>query len=66
MENDAKIATPDELREFWTAMIRDSALLGSCRLKASEYLGKSLGMFIEKREITASGRPVQLEIRFDD
>ena len=46
----ARIATVEELREFWTATLRDGGHEMKDRLKASDMLGKSLGVFIEKRE----------------
>lgn len=45
-----RIADVRELREFWTGSLRNEGLEFKDRLKASELLGKSLGMFIEKRE----------------
>ena len=46
----SRIATVEELREFWTATLRDGGHEMKDRLKASDMLGKSLGVFIEKRE----------------
>lgn len=38
----------DELKEFWTRIIKDTRLKTSDRLRASELLGKSQGAFIEQ------------------
>lgn len=46
----SRIADVAELREFWTSTFRDGAHEMKDRLKASDMLGKSLGVFIEKRE----------------
>lgn len=41
------IATPDELRQFWSVMFTDLDVNDHDRLKASELLGRSMGMFID-------------------
>ena len=59
----SRIATAEELREFWTATYRDDALEYKDRLKASEMLGKSLGVFIEKREHSGG---MKIEVVYGD
>lgn len=46
----SRIADVTELREFWTTTLRSREEEMKDRLKASDMLGKSLGVFIEKRE----------------
>lgn len=78
-EEETRIATIQELRELWTRIARgeitdahvsrDGAVSSvpaslSMRLRASELLGKSLGTFLERQEITGPDRaPVVLNIR---
>ncbi len=45
-----------QLREFWTKLLLDDEAGIANRLKASELLGKSQGMFIEKRETSISNK----------
>ena len=42
------IMTVNDLQEFWSNVIRNNAFKMSDRLRASEYLGKSLGAFGEQ------------------
>jgi len=49
----ALIADREELQAFWTATMRDSSEAMPCRLKASELLGKSMGVFLERHAHTA-------------
>lgn len=44
------IASREELQVFWTVTLRDETLTIKDRMKASEYLGKSYGMFVDKVE----------------
>ena len=44
------IASREELEVFWTTIMRDSDNGLKDRMKASEYLGKSFGMFVDKVE----------------
>lgn len=44
------IASREELQVFWTTIMRDEENGLKDRMKASEYLGKSFGMFVEKIE----------------
>lgn len=69
VERDA-IASVDELRAFWTSVSRGDVKDGEApaglavRLRASELLGKSAGMFIERRELSGpNGGPVQTDAR---
>jgi phage terminase small subunit len=51
------IADIVELREFWTRTLRakEADADFNARLRASEMLGKSLGAFIERRELSGPG-----------
>ena len=49
-----RIMSIKELREFWSDMARDMDTRTQERLKASELLGKSMGAFLDKQEITVS------------
>lgn len=60
-ERSSRVASITELREFWTTTMRDGGQETKDRLKASEMLGKSFGLFIEKREHSGSGT-VQVQI----
>lgn len=48
------IYNAQQLREFWTKILLDGEAGIANRLKASELLGKSQGMFVEKRETSIS------------
>ena len=50
-KNDS-IATITEIKEFWTAFLRDVQLEPKERIKASEFLGKTYGAFLDKVENT--------------
>ena len=45
----------EDLRDFWAQMARDDEVSARDRLKATELLGKSLGAFVEKREVSGPG-----------
>ena len=51
IQND-RIATISEIQEFWTTTFRNIEEKTQDRLKASELLGKSKGMFLDKIEHT--------------
>ena len=53
LKND-KIADMQEVREFWTEMQRNKSREPRDRLKASEYIAKTNGAFIENHNITGS------------
>lgn len=42
------IACREDLQRFWTARMRDESLEMKDRLKSSELLGKSLGVFLDR------------------
>lgn len=44
------IADMKEVKEFWTNMLRDSEIEPKDRLKASEFIAKTNGAFIDKLE----------------
>lgn len=50
-DSDKRLAEAEEIRQFWCAMMRDKQVEPKDRLKASELLGKTRGMFIEKKSI---------------
>jgi phage terminase small subunit len=50
-END-RIADMEEVKRFWTETMRNKNIEQKDRLKASEYIAKTNGAFIEKREIS--------------
>lgn len=49
-----RIADMTEVKEFWTGILRDSEQRMQDRLKASEYLAKTNGAFLEKLEVKGS------------
>lgn len=49
-----KIATMQEVHEFWAAVLREQENDLKDRLKASEYIAKTNGAFLEKVEISKS------------
>ncbi len=62
-----KIATVESLRMLWTAIMLDASFTLRDRLRASELLGKSLGAFIQRHELSGpGGAPLEgeLPIRF--
>jgi phage terminase small subunit len=46
-----RIASANEIKEFWSSVMREDSEKMTDRLKASEILAKSGGMFIERVEI---------------
>lgn len=49
-----RIADATEIKEFWSSIMRDNSEKTTDRLKASELLGKSAAMFIDKIETKTS------------
>lgn len=49
----ANTAQMEEVRQFWTATMRDENMKPSDRLKASELLAKTYGAFLERVEVDA-------------
>lgn len=45
-----RIANMKEVKEFWTKLLRDSETDANFRLKASEYIAKTNGAFLDKVE----------------
>lgn len=45
------IATREELQVYWTSILRDELESQKDRLKASEYLGKSFAMFLDRVDV---------------
>ena len=50
LENN-RIADMTEVKEFWTEILRDKEQRIQDRLKASEYIAKTNGAFLEKLEV---------------
>jgi len=46
--NAEQIAEVEEIRRFWTDILRDEKSKPKDRLKASEYLGRTFGVFLEQ------------------
>lgn len=49
----ANTAQMEEVRQFWTATMRDENMKPADRLKASELLAKTYGAFLERLEVDA-------------
>lgn len=49
-----RIADMTEVKEFWTETLRNNKAKMQDRLKASEYLAKTNGAFLEKLEVKGS------------
>ena len=49
----ANTAQMEEVRQFWTATMRDENMKPTDRLKASELLAKVYGAFLERVEVDA-------------
>lgn len=49
-----RIANMKEVKEFWTKLLRDIVADPRDRLKASEYIAKTNGAFLDKVEYTGS------------
>ena len=49
----ANTAQMEEVRQFWTATMRDENMKPADRLKASELLAKTYGAFLERVEVDA-------------
>ena len=62
--NNERIADINEIKRFWTALMRDDTLDLKDRLRASEYIAKTNGAFIEKKEL--HGRFDKIEFGFVD
>lgn len=52
IENE-RIADMKEVKEFWTYMLRNETSEDKDRLKASEYIAKTNGAFLDKIELTS-------------
>lgn len=62
---DARQAGIDEIRRFWAATMRDDAADLKDRLKASELAARSMGAFIERREVVQE-KPFEVSIKVVD
>jgi len=54
-----RIADVQDIKEFWTAIMRDDGLKLADRIKSSELLAKSAAMFIEKKELSIAGNTIK-------
>jgi len=61
----AIVADREELQAFWTTIVKDAELVMRDRLKASELLGKSLGMFLERVDLTNTDGNLKPTINID-
>ena len=50
-----KIADMKEVKEFWSNLLRDDENDVKDRLKASEYIAKTQGAFIDKQDVNMTG-----------
>ncbi len=64
-ERDARQAGIDEIRRFWTAKMRDESADLKDRLKASELAARSMGAFVERREVVAA-QTITVKLLDDD
>lgn len=56
------VATARELRELWSEFARNPEMSAKDRLKATELLGRTKAMFVDRKEITGKGgAPIQVE-----
>ena len=62
---DARQAGIDEIRRFWAATMRDDAAELQDRLKASELAARSMGAFVERREVVQE-KPFEVSIKVVD
>ena len=62
---DARQAGIDEIRRFWAATMRDDAAELKDRLKASELAARSMGAFVERREVVQE-KPFEVSIKVVD
>lgn len=66
LQRSYRIATKAELQEFWTTVVFDDSLHMKERLKSSELLGKSLGLFIDRQFISgANGEDISIKVTFE-
>lgn len=65
-EENNTIYSAKQLREFWTKILCDDESDMRNRLKASELLAKSQGVFIEKRETTINNEDCVIRIVKND
>jgi phage terminase small subunit len=56
------VATARELRELWSEFARNPEMSAKDRLKATELLGRTKAMFVDRKEISGKGgAPIQVE-----
>lgn len=64
--HERRIASKLDLQEFWTSVLLDDVNQMKDRLKASELLGKSQGLFIDRQFISgANGEDLSLKVTFE-
>ena len=56
----ANTAKMEEVRQFWTATMRDENMKPADRLKASDLLAKTCGAFLERVEVDADVKTLEV------
>lgn len=56
----ANTAQMEEVRQFWTATMRDENMKPADRLKASDLLAKTCGAFLERVEVDADVKTLEV------
>ncbi len=56
----ANTAQMEEVRQFWTATMRDENMKPADRLKASDLLAKTYGAFLERVEVDADVKTLEV------
>lgn len=64
-DEDARQAGIDEIRRFWASVIRDEHADTRDRLKASELAARSIGAFVERREVVQT-QPFEVRVTVED
>lgn len=59
------VADMKEVKQFWTSMLRNDLAEHKDRLKASEFIAKTNGAFIDKQE-THNKHSGEIKVIFDD
>lgn len=62
-QKSSRIADINEIKEFWTNLLRSDQYEPKDRIKASELLGKTAGAFLDKQEIKITTSSLAEELR---
>lgn len=54
-ERNKRIKSVDDVQEFWASVLDDPEASYQDKLKASEYIAKSRGMFVNQQKVEVSG-----------